>query len=80
MILTDTEQAVYDAELYDLALAALERAQVWERNGNMFLEYYEYDMTKAQLARENELSKTRVHQVLAKTEAKMRFQLRKIGV
>ena len=46
----------------------------------MILDYYEYDMTKAQLARENELSKTRVHQVLAHTEAKMRFQLRRIGV
>jgi hypothetical protein len=80
MILTDTEQAVYDAELYDLALGALERAGVWERNGDMFLDHLEYNITKAQLARENELSKTRVHQVLAHTEAKMRFQLRRIGV
>ena len=78
MILTDTEQAVYDAELYELALKSLD--DVWTRNAEMILDYYEYDMTKAQLARENELSKTRVHQVLAKTEAKMRFQLRMIGV
>jgi predicted DNA-binding protein YlxM (UPF0122 family) len=78
MILTDTEQAVYDAELYELALKSLD--DVWTRNAEMILDYYEYDMTKAQLARENDLSKTRVHQVLAKTEAKMRFQLRKIGV
>jgi len=78
MILTDTEQAVYDAELYELALKSLD--DVWTRNAEMILDYYEYDMTKAQLARENELSKTRVHQVLAKTEAKMRFQLRRIGV
>lgn len=78
MILTDTEQAVYDAELYELALKSLD--DVWTRNAEMILDYYEYDMTKAQLARENELSKTRVHQVLAHTEAKMRFQLRRIGV
>ena len=78
MILTDTEQAVYDAELYELALKSLD--DVWTRNAEMILDYYEYDMTKAELARENELSKTRVHQVLAKTEAKMRFQLRNIGV
>ena len=78
MILTDTEQAVYDAGLYELALKSLD--DVWTRNAEMILDYYEYDMTKAQLARENELSKTRVHQVLAKTEAKMRFQLRMIGV
>ena len=78
MILTDTEQAVYDAELYELALKSLD--DVWTRNAEMILDYYEYDMTKAELARENELSKTRVHQVLAKTEAKMRFQLRRIGV
>ena len=78
MILTDTEQAVYDAELYELALKSLD--DVWTRNAEMILDYYEYDMTKAQLARENDLSKTRVHQVLAHTEAKMRFQLRRIGV
>ena len=78
MILTDTEQAVYDAELYNLALESLD--DVWTRNAEMILDYYEYDMTKAQLARENELSKTRVHQILVKTEAKMRFQLRRIGV
>jgi predicted DNA-binding protein YlxM (UPF0122 family) len=78
MILTDTEQAVYDAELYELALKSLD--DVWTRNAEMILDYYEYDMTKAELARENELSKTRVHQVLAHTEAKMRFQLRRIGV
>ena len=80
MILTDTEQAVYDAELYELALYALGKSNISERNAYMLLDHLEYGITKAQLSRENEVSKTRVNQVIDSVERRMRFQLKRVGV
>jgi DNA-directed RNA polymerase specialized sigma subunit len=77
MELTQPEQAVYDAELYDLAMKSLDN--VWTRDADMVLDYYEYDMTKAELAREIEVSNTRVDQIIKKVTGRMKFKFKLIG-
>jgi hypothetical protein len=79
MLLTDTEQAVYNVELYDLALSALEDFGVTERNAYIFLDYYEHNVSLDVLSIENELSKTRVSQIRDKMNCLVRGRLKRIG-
>jgi len=79
MILTDTEQAVYAMEASDLAASILEDLEVSQRNGDIAMDRWQYDMTYKALAEEYGISTERVRQILAQVERKVLRRLRALA-